>query len=132
VNISITSSVTISATLLGLVAIVYLLMAVGVRHGELVWAGTHVGRLPAEQRWWSLVYGVGLMLSGFVLLDMADSVGYELVPGDWLVAAGFVVVCLLGVATLVALLKGSRWERMFFAPITFLGAGLAYWLTFAG
>ena len=129
-NLTIPSSVAISALLLGLVAVVYLGMAFGVRYGEHVWAGAHVGRLPAEKRWWSLFYGLGLLGSALVLLDAADVIEAGLIPAAWAMAAGFVVTCLLGLATLFALVKGSTWERMFFAPITFLGAGVAFWLTF--
>ncbi len=126
------SSAMISAGLLGLVAIAYLAMAFGVRYGEVVWSGSHIGRLPSEQRWWSLFYGVGLIGSALVLVDVADVADLDLIPATWDVAAGFVAACLLGLATLFALFRGTTWERMLFAPITFLGAGLAWWLSFIG
>lgn len=120
-----------SASLLGWVAIVYLVMGFGVRSGELVWSGRYVGRLPGEQRAWSLLYGTVLIGSGLVMLDIGDVLDTGLLPGRWLLSAGFSVVALLTVATLFKLVRGSTWERMLFAPITLLGAGLAAWLTFA-
>jgi hypothetical protein len=115
--------------LLGLAGLVHLGMAFGIRYGELVWSGAHVGRLPAEQRWWSLLYGLGLIGSGLVLLDLANVIE-AWIPTRWTTAAGFAVTCLLALATIFALVRGSTSERMVFAPITFLGAGLTSWLTF--
>lgn len=120
----------VTALLLGWVALVYLVMGFGVRAGELVWSGRYLGRLPTEQRWWSLLYGAGLLGSGFVLLEMTGVIDTGLVGGRWLESAGFAVVSILGLGTLVALAKGSTWERILFVPITLLGAGLAAWLTF--
>lgn len=119
-----------SASLLGWVAIVYLLMAFGVRSGELVWSGRHIGRLPGEQRGWSLLYGVVLVGSGLVLLEIAGVIDTGLLPGRWLLSAGFTVGALLTVATLFKLVRGSSWERVLFAPITLLGAALTAWLSF--
>ena len=130
IGLSISTAAGVAAVLVAWVALVYLGMGLGLRHGELVWAGDHVGRLPTEQRWWSVFYGVALLASALVLLDLAGVVEVEFVEQHWIVAEGFVATCLLGLATLVALVKGTTWERMFFAPITFLGAGVAYWLTF--
>lgn len=120
-----------SASLLGWVAIVYLMMGFGVRSGELVWSSRYIGRLPAEQRGWSLLYGAVLVGSGLVLLEIGNVIHTGLLPDRWLLSAGFTVASLLTVATLFSLAKGSTWERMLFAPITLLGAGLAAWLTFA-
>jgi hypothetical protein len=36
----------------------------------------------------------------------------------------------LAVEVVYSLFKGSRWERVFFLPITLFGALLAGWLTF--
>lgn len=119
-----------SASLLGWVAIVYLMMGFGVRAGELVWSGRYVSRLPGEQRGWSLLYGASLAGSGLVLLEIGDVIDTGLLPVRWLLSAGVTVVALLTVATLFKLVRGSSWERMLFAPITVLGAGLAAWLTF--
>jgi hypothetical protein len=121
---------TVSALLLGWVALVYLVMASGVRSGDLVWAGRYVSRLPAEQRVWSLLYALGLIGSGIVLLELTKTIGTGLIDDRWLRSAGVAVVAFLGVASLFGLAKGSTWERMLFVPITLLGAGLAAWLTF--
>lgn len=130
-NIDVPSAATVSALLLGWVAVVHLVMAFGVRSGDLVWSGRRIGRLPAEQRWWSFFYGVGLIGSGLVLLELAEAIPSRLISGHWRQSAGFVVAALLGVATLSGLLKGSTWERMLFVPITLLGSGLAAWLAFS-
>ncbi len=120
----------VSALLLAWVALVYLVMAFGVRSGDLVWSGRHPGRLPAEHRWWSLFYGMALLGSGFILLELTDVIDTGLLGSRWLGSAGFAVVSVLGVATILALARGSTWERVFFVPITLLGAGLAAWLAF--
>ncbi|MFP3880879.1 MAG: hypothetical protein ACLFRT_08280 [Actinomycetota bacterium] len=119
-----------SASLLGWVAMVYLIMGFGVRSGELVWSGRYIGRLPGEQRGWSLLYGLVLAGSGLVLLEIGDVIDTGLLPSRWILSAGFTVVALLTVATLFKLARGSSWERVLFAPITLLGAGVAAWLTF--
>jgi hypothetical protein len=123
------SAAILSASLLAWVALVYLVMAFGVRSGDLVWSGRHPGRLPAEHRWWSLLYGIGLLGAGSILLEMTGVIDTGLLGSRWLDSAGFAVVSVLGVATLLALARGSTWERVLFVPITFLGAGLAAWLT---
>lgn len=120
----------ISAPLLAGVAAVYLAMAFGLRRGELIWSGSHVGRLPTEQRIWSFLYGLVLLSSGVVLVQATDVTGVDLVPERWLDPAVVAVFLVLGVATLVGLVRGSRWERFLFAPITLLGSGLAYWIFF--
>ncbi len=120
----------VSAALLAWVALVYLTMAFGVRSGDLVWSGRHPGRLPPEQRWWSIVYGMLLVGSGLVLLELTDVIDTGLLDSRWLDSAGFAVVAVLGVATLLALAKGSTWERLLFVPITLLGAGVAAWIAF--
>jgi hypothetical protein len=130
VHIDASTAALISASLLAWVAVVYLLTAAGVRSGELVWAGRHISRLPAEQRWWSLLYGIALLGSGLVLLQLAGAINVELIPEQWLQGAGFAVTCLLAIATVAGLVRGSTWERMLFVPATLLGAGLAAWLTF--
>ena len=130
VHFEVAGAATTSASLLAWVALVYLVMALGARSGELVWSGAHVGRLPAEQRMWSFVYALILLASGLVLLELTGVLTTGLLEDRWLTSAGFVVVGLTGCATLVALFKGSTWERMLFLPITLLGAGLAGWLTF--
>jgi hypothetical protein len=120
----------VSAALLAWVALVYLVMGFGIRSGDLVWSGRHPGRLPAEQRWWSVLYGIVLLLAGFVLLEMTGVIATGLLRAHWRDSAGFAVGSVLGVAAVLSLAKGSTWERMLFVPITLLGAGLAAWLTF--
>lgn len=119
------------ALLVGWVAVVYLAMGFGVRAGDLVFAGRHVGRLPREQRWWGLLYGALLLTSGFILLELAGALSTNLIPDSSVRSAGFVVAAVLGVATVFCSVNGSRWERMLFVPITLLGSALAAWLTFA-
>lgn len=124
------SAAIVGALLLAWVAAVYLVMAGGVRSGELVWSGRHISRLPAEQRWWSLIYALALIGSGLALLEITDAIGTDLIPEHWLVSAGASVACFLGVAAVLNLLRGSAWERMFFFPITLFGAWLAGWLVY--
>lgn len=130
VNIDRPSIGYIAALLVGWVAVVYFSMAFGVRSGELVFSGRHVGRLPAEKRWWGFLYGLGLVLSGLVLLDLAGVTSLHWIPEGLDRSVGFVVAALLGVGTLFGAFAGSRWERMLFVPITLLGSAVAIWLTF--
>lgn len=129
-GLAVTDIGVVAAGLLTWVAIVYFTMAFGVRSGDLVWTGYWPGRLPTNMRWRSGLYGVGLVGSGYILLNLTGVVDSDLIPGHWMTSAGFVVTAFLTVAALASLLKGSRWERMFFVPITLLGAGLAAWATF--
>jgi hypothetical protein len=121
----------ISAALVGWVAVIYLAMAFGVRPAYLVFSGRHVGRLPAEKRWWGAFYGIGLIASGFFLLETAGAISTQWIADSWARSAGFAVAAVLGVATIMGLAKGSTWERMLFVPITLLGSGVAALLTFA-
>jgi hypothetical protein len=118
------------SSLLGVVGLLYLAMGFGLRWGELVWSGRHVGRLPAEQRWWSFFYALGLLGSAYVLLELTDAVDLGLLPTAWVEASGFVIMSFLGVATLASLFAGSRWERFAFAPVTLAGSLLAAWTIF--
>lgn len=130
-DVSLSFAAVMSAALLGWMAIVYFVMAAGVRYGELVWSGRHVGRLPVELRWWGLLYGLGLVICGVVLLDASGVLGTGVIPNSWSEFAVFAVMCFLGLSAVFALLRGSTWERMFLAPISLLGAGLAAWLLFS-
>jgi len=129
-SISINDVGLVTAALLSWVAIVYFVMAFGVRSGDLVWTGYWPGRLPANLRWRSFLYGLGLVIAGYVLMVLTDVFESSIIPDRWMTSAGFVVTAFLGIAGLSSLAKGSRWERMFFMPITMLGAGLAAWATF--
>ena len=123
------SLATMAAGLLLWVATVHLVMASGVRRGELVWSGRYPRLLPNELRWRSLIYAVILIISGWLLTVLADVAEAAFLIG-WEQSIGFVVTVFLGIAGLVSLFKGSRWERLFFAPFTLFGASLACWLTF--
>jgi hypothetical protein len=112
------------------VAIVHLLMAAGVRRGELVWSGRYPRRLVPELRWRSLVYGLLLILSAWVVAAFGGAFDFAPVPERWFRSAGWSVTAFLSVVVIHAALKGSRWERMFFLPIALFGALLAGWLTF--
>lgn len=120
----------LSAAFLAWVAIVHVVLALGVRQGELVWSGRRPGRLLPEARWHSGFYAVFLVLSAFVLVALGGLVEFYFVPHRWHRSAGFVVTALLGVASLLSFGWGSTWERILFGPMTLLGAGLAGYLTF--
>jgi hypothetical protein len=120
----------IASSLLGWVALVHLLMASGLRLGELVWSGQQPRLLEPGLRVRSLLFGIGVASSGMVLL-FATGVLESPIPARWDRSATFAVTAFLGVSLLYCLFAGSRWERMLFAPVLFLGALLAGWLTFA-
>jgi hypothetical protein len=112
------------------VAIVHLVMAAGVRRGELVWSGRYPRRLVPSLRWRSLGYAILLVLSAWVVAAFGRAIDFAPVPERWLRSAGWVVTSFLSVAVVYSVFWGSRWERWFFLPITLFGAILAGWLTF--
>lgn len=119
----------VSASLLMWVALVHLVMAGGLRSGELVWSGRQPRRLDASLRLRSLVYAMLLLGSALILGTTTGLLSWRIIPGHLVRSATFSVSAVLGVATIYGLGWGSRWERMFFAPITLLGAFLAGWMT---
>lgn len=119
-----------TAALLSWVALVHFVVAFGVRLGELVWAGRQPRLLDPGLRARSLGYGVLLLVSGWVLALATGVIPSSPIPDRWMRSATFSVAAFLGVAFLFSLFRGSRWERMLFAPILFLGAAMAAWLTF--
>lgn len=120
----------VTTALLGWVALVHLLVAFGVRSGELVWAGRQPRLLAPALRARSLAYAIALMASAWVLAIGTGLIESSLIPDRWMRSATFSVAAFLGVAFLFSVFRGSRWERMLFAPIVLLGAGMATWLTF--
>lgn len=118
------------AVLLAMIGVVYWVVAFGVRIGEIVWGGRHVGRLPGEQRAWSFLYGLGMFGSSIVLLELSGATDFGLLNKGWQRSAGVVVMGFLGTAGLASILKGTRWERWLFGPIALGGTALAWWLTF--
>lgn len=121
----------LSASLLLWVALVYMLMALGLRRGELVWAGRYPRMLPSHLRRRSLAYSILLIWSAWVLAAFGDWVGIFPAPNDWHRSAGWMVTCFLGVAAIFSFRRGFRWERFLFAPFLLLGAILSGWFTFA-
>ena len=122
--------VLIAAALLVWVAIVYTVLAFGVRRGELAWGGRYPRLLPGPHRIGSAFYALGLVVSAVILAEMAGLIDLVDLPAGVMRAAGWVVLVFLGVTALFSLFKGSRWERMLFGPIGVIGALLAGWLTF--
>lgn len=123
-------AIIVTAALLGWIALVHLVVASGVRVGELVWAGRQPRLLAPARRARSLAYAVLLLVSGWVLAFGTGVIEGSLIADRWMRPATFSVASFLGVAFLFSVFRGSRWERMFFAPIVLLGAGIAVWLTF--
>lgn len=118
------------AALLAWVALVHLVVGSGVRIGELVWSGRQPRLLDPGLRVRSFVYAILLLLSGLVLAVATEAIDWTLIPGHWVRSATFTVTAFLGVSFIYSLFWGSRWERVLFSPITFLGAAFAGWLTF--
>lgn len=121
----------LAAGLLTWVALVYMLMALGLRRGELVWAGRHSRLLPSRLRRLSFFYSIMLAWSAWVLAAFGDWVGIFPAPKNWEKPAGWVVTCFLGVAAILSFMRGFRWERFLFAPINWFGSILAAWFTFS-
>ncbi|HEX9762152.1 MAG TPA: hypothetical protein VGA97_03535 [Acidimicrobiia bacterium] len=111
-------------------ALVHLLMAGGLRMGELVWSGRYPRRLHPSYRRRSLGYAILLLLSAWVVAAFGGTVDVSPVPAAWSRSAGWVVTAFLSIAAIYNLFQGTRWERFIFLPITVFGASLAGWLTF--
>ncbi len=120
----------LAAGLLVWVAIVHLVMAFGVRRGELVWSGRYPRLLTPPFRWRSVFYAVFLSFSAWVLVAFAGVVDIAPVPANWIRSAGWVVSVFLAIAAVYSIFRGSKWERLAFGPITLFGSILAGWLTF--
>lgn len=119
-----------AAALIAGVALVYFLVAFGVRRGELVWSGRYPRMLPPHLRRRSLGYAVLLVLAGWVVAAYGGAIDLSPVREEWMRSAGFVATVILAISAVHHLFKGSRWERLLFLPIVVFGALLAGWLTF--
>lgn len=120
----------VASALLVWVALVYTVLAFGVRRGELAWGARYPRLLPPPHRWGSAFYALGLVLSAVVLVELAGLVDLVTLPDGVMRATGWVVMVFLVVTALFSLFKGSRWERMLFGPINIISALLAGWYTF--
>lgn len=118
----------IASALLGWVALVHLLMASGLRLGELVWSGQQPRLLEPALRVRSLLFGLGVTASAIVLA-FVTGVLESPIPPRLDRSVTFTVSAFLGASFLYCIFAGSRWERMLFAPILVLGSLLAGWLT---
>jgi hypothetical protein len=125
------SIVGIASSLLLWIALVHVVMAAGIRNGELVWSARQPRRLDPGLRVRSVLYVILIVASVWVISSETGLLGLPGVPPQWSLSATFVVTAFLAVATIYNVGWGSTWERMLFAPITFLGALLAGWLTFS-
>lgn len=121
----------LAAALLTWVALVHLVVAMGVRRGELVWSGRYPRLLIPSLRRRSFGYAVLLLLSAWVVAAYGGALDVAPVPEAWMMSAGWAVMALLSFAAIYAIVRGSIWERVLFLPITLYGAILAGWLTFA-
>lgn len=129
IELTIRDAALIAAGLLGWVALVHLLLAAGMRRGELVWSGQRIRRLDPALRWRSFLFAVAITGSAAVLA-FATGLLESPIPDQWMQSATFVAMSFLGVSFLYCLFAGSSWERMLFSPILLLGTVLAGWLTF--
>jgi hypothetical protein len=120
----------VTAVLLCWVALVHLVLAAGLRRGDLVWSGRQPRLLAPELRMRSALVALLLFVSGAVLAEATGVIDTGLIAERYMQSATLAVMAFLGVYFLYAVSWGSRWERMLFAPITLVGALLAGWLTF--
>lgn len=121
----------LAAGLLVWIAIVYAALAMGLRRGDLVWAGRSPRLLSAESRWHSALYAIFLVAAAAVIAGLAGYIDFGFVPERWHRSVGFAATAFLGVAAIVSIGWGSRWERLLFGPLTLIGALMAGYLTFA-
>lgn len=130
-TLSLDSAVIVTAALLAWVALVHLVVASGVRVGELVWAGRQPRLLAPNLRVRSFAYALALLASSWIIAMGTGVTAWSPIPDRWMRSATFCVAAFLGTAFLFSVFRGSRWERLLFAPIVGLGCGMAVWLTFA-
>ena len=131
VSINIEQLSVVASGLLIVVAAVHFLLGFGVRQGELVWGGRYFhGRLPPDLRRRSLGFGILLLVSSWLLLELAGFRGLNTIPERWYRSAGLVLTVLLGVTGLYSIFRGSRWERYLFGPVLLSASLLAALLTF--
>ena len=130
-TLSLDTIVIVAGALLAWVALVHVVVGSGVRVGELVWAGRQPRLLQPSLRARSLAYAALLLISAWVLAMAAGVVEVSPIPDRWMRSATFCVSAFLGTAFIFSITRGSRWERMLFAPIVLIGCLLAGWLTFA-
>lgn len=116
--------------LLILMAAVHFLLAFGLRRGELVWAGRYSRRLPPELRRLSLGFGILLLVSSWLLAELAEFKGLNTIPEKWYQSVGFVITVFFVVTGLYAISRGSKWERYLFGPVLLIAGMLAGLLTF--
>lgn len=114
---------------LGLIALVHLALAWGLRRGELVWSGRQPRLLAPDLRLRSALVALLLLLSAWTLAE-ATGLTSGPIPELYVQSATFMVTAFLTTYFLYSLIWGSRWERMIFAPVMLAGAGVAGWLTF--
>lgn len=119
-----------AASMIVWVAAIYLMMASGVRLGELVWSGRQPRLLDPALRVRSFIFGLGLVASAAVIVFATGLIDSP-IPERFTQSATFATSAFLGISCLYCLIAGSTWERMLFAPILALGAMFAGWLTFA-
>lgn len=129
-SLSLETVVIVTAALLAWVALVHIVVASGVRVGELVWAGRQPRLLDPALRLRSLAYAIALIVSGLVIAVATEVISWSPITDRWMRPATFCVAAFLGTAFLFSVFRGSRWERLLFAPIVALGCGIATWLTF--
>ncbi len=129
-SISIEQLAVVLSGLLILVAAVHFLVAFGLRRGDLVWAGRYSRRLPPDLRRRSLGFGILLLMSSWLLLELAGFRGLNTIPERWYRSAGLVLTVFLGVTGLYSIFRGSRWERYLFGPVLISASVLAGLLTF--
>ena len=111
-------------------AVVHFLLAFGLRRGDLVWAGRYSRRLPPDLRRRSLGFGVLLLVSSWLLAELAGFKGLNTIPEKWYQSVGFVITVFFAVTGLYAISRGGRWERRLFGPVLLSAAILAGLLTF--
>lgn len=120
-----------TSILLAWIAVVHFALAAGVRRGELVWSGKQPRLLAPDLRLRSALAAVLLVVSGLILAEASGLTSTGLIAERFMQSATFAVMAFLSVYFFYTVFWGSRWERMLFAPITFAGAILAGWFTFA-
>jgi hypothetical protein len=130
VKLSLESVVVVTSALLAWVAMVHIVVASGVRVGELVWAGRQPRLLEPALRLRSFAYALALLASSWIIAMGTGVITTTPIPDRWMQSATFCVASFLATAFLFSVFRGSRWERFLFAPIIALGCGVATWLTF--
>ena len=122
----------VAAALFAGVAAFQVALAAGAPLGHLAWGGAHDRVLPINVRINSGVAAIMLIFAAIVVLAEAGVTSWSPVPDFLLTPTVWILAGLMLVNTVGNLASQSRFERLVFAPVTIVLAGLCAAVAFLG